>query len=242
MLGMSRLLGMYPLAEPNVDQVQRGMYGTYMLTPRVRVINLDVFSLHRSKGQDDDDLRKSYLGQPQTEWLRQTLKLGAVLNILISGKVYLGPTMPKPIGGWPEGEQDKIWVYGAWRDAFARWLRQPEQSDVNVVWIGGDRHAMGYCHGPFNEWGRFPVWMGSGWGHVGNGQRPGELYRGPDGRDNSYGWSSFNLDYVMQYIRGRILDDGRGTVTLSGEGRYRDPADGLMKTRFEFADQWLYVG
>ena len=241
MLGMSRLFGMYPLAEPNVDFVQRGLHGTYLLTPRVRIINVDVFSLARSKGQDDDDLRKSYLGPAQTDWLKETLKLGAVLNIVMCGKAYIGPTIPKPVGGWDQAEQDKVWVYGTWRNEFVHWLNQPEQADVNLVWMGGDRHAMGYCHGSNNPWGRFPVWMGSGWGHVGNGQKPGELYRGLDGTDNSYGWTAQELPYVMQYIRGHIVDDGNGTITLAGEGRYHDPQDRTMKTRFAFSDDWHYL-
>lgn len=52
------------------------------------------------------------------------------------------------------------WNYNEWRNLFRDFLA--DHPNVNVVWMGGDRHSVAWDSGAHNLWGGFPCLIGSG--------------------------------------------------------------------------------
>lgn len=199
------------------DTSGRGMYYTYLLTPHVRVIVVDGESLDRSWGAyaDSNINPKTFLGSPQTNWLKAILTTKIVpLNLIISGKAWIADDIADP--PLPE-DTDKIWAYPYWRSGFYQWLQQWNETEgnpqVNIVWMAGDRHFVAYDDGTNNSWGGFPCVVGSGWCEKPLERRTGENYIHwyPQGN-----FPPVSPDTVFQYARGAIVDDPVSrTVTLS---------------------------
>lgn len=202
----------------------RGLYGSFMLSPNVRVVLLDAESLDRDYSYLDDAVTdKSFLGAAQDAWLRALLLEPVVLlNVIVCSKAYLGTAIP--VGDIETNDKDKVWNYGQWRDDFASFITTNE---INVVWLGGDRHMVAYDSGrtdpTHNPWGGFPCYIGSGWNQERNLLTGGEVY------EWNYPWVAGpgdppDQEIVMQYIRGEIIDDvDEGTVTMTGDLRYLKP-------------------
>lgn len=240
-VAMRTFFALHPLADPS--EPKRSTFGSYMLNPRIRVVMLDAESMDRTPGAAPDDADKTFLGAPQDAWLRDLLVQPAVLNILICGKSFLGESDTGL-------DIDKIWCYQTWRQSYADFLSTNLTLDglpINTVWMGGDRHANGYCSAPNNPYGTGPVWLGSGASQHSLPLVPGESY------DWSYGFSTELRQPVMQYLRGTISDDGAGAITLSGNSRevhntwdfanrvQTDPAAWAITDGGTASDTWQYT-
>ncbi|MDX6296681.1 MAG: alkaline phosphatase [Nocardioidaceae bacterium] len=239
-IAMRRFFALHPLADPN--EPKRSAYGSYLLNPRIRVVLLDAESMDRTPGEAPDDSAKTFLGPPQDAWLRDLLVQPAALNILICGKSFLGESDTGL-------DIDKIWCYKTWRQSYADFLSSNLTLDglpINTVWMGGDRHANGYCSAPNNPYRTGAVWLGSGTSQHSLPLVPGESY------DWSYGFSTELRQPVMQYLQGTISDDGAGTITLSGHSRevhdtwdftnhvQTDPAAWEITDGGSASDTWQY--
>jgi hypothetical protein len=205
----------------------RGLYWTYMLGNRVRVIVTDGESLDRTPGATPDSPTgdKTFLGDDQTTWLEGTLSDDIVpLNLIISGKAWIGSDNGDPGAG--SEDIDKIWAYPTWRQDFADWLTtwnssHDEAHQIHIIWMGGDRHHIAWDGGDHNSWGGFPCLVGSGWSARYLQLRTGETY--------DYLYPSGVISpppFVMQYARGTISDDAAGTITFTVCLRYLVPGTG----------------
>ena len=236
-----RVFPRYEVADTRPIFKRRGMYGSYMLTPQVRVILLDAESSDRSYGFDPDGPAKSFLGKPQTDWLKTLLKDIVTLNIVVCSKSWIGDTVKRVT----EHDADKIWAYGRWRDEFADfvtgWNATPGHRPINIMFLGGDRHKVGYIRRQDNVWGRFPGYVGSGWSahhldDVAGEERYTSLYSGHRSPGGKF--------LVMQYLRGTVVDAGAAGVTFRGALRYLVPNDPKpryqwqMGTLMEHEDHW----
>lgn len=139
------------------------------------------------------------------------------LNLVLCGKAWLGEAIHDAPAS--ADEYDKIWTYPTWRQTFATAM-QNAAPPVELVWLGGDRHAVAYCSGPNNPLGGFPCLIGSGWSE--------HSLHPHDGEDYDYAWPWNSPDYdpagpqwaVAQYVRGTLTDDMAGTITMTIEIRY----------------------
>jgi phosphodiesterase/alkaline phosphatase D-like protein len=84
---MSRVFAYPELA--NNDDPRAGLWYSYQINARVRVVVLDGESTGRTLGKDDGP-SATFLGHEQDAWLRRTLLQPAVLNILLCGKAWIG--------------------------------------------------------------------------------------------------------------------------------------------------------
>lgn len=238
---MQRVLPMYELVDTRPIFERRGLYGSYLLTPQVRVIILDAESSDRSYGFDVDGPRKTFLGKAQTDWLEALLKDVVTLNIVVCGKSWIGNTVKNVTNP----SSDKVWAYGRWRDDFAaflhRWNTTPGNKPINIVHLGGDRHKIGYIRRQDNIWGHFPCYLGSGWSAHHLHEMAGEdrytvLYGGHKAAGEKW--------LTMQYLRGTVTDGGSAGVTFKGSLRYLLPAEPRpryqwkMGTLIEKEDHW----
>lgn len=185
---------------------------------------LDCESLERTYSLSPDP--RDILGATQRDWLLNDttgilLSEPVKVNLLVAQKAWIGDTQARecpPTTGFNKN-RDKLWMYNAWREMFRDWLGE---HDVNVVWLGGDRHNIAWDSGVNNAYGGFPCMIGSGWNEHSNelvaGESYGAIYPGLTGG------SAIN---VMQYIRGTIIDDG-GDVTMTTELRYLSPTTGFI--------------
>lgn len=223
MRAMQQIFAMYHLEEPS-----RGMWGSYLLTPHVRVVVVDCESLDRTYSQERPDSKRTFLGDAQTRWLQSVLTDSSVtVNLVIASKAWLGDTQQPAFdpGTRDDRNRDKVWMYGSWRDSFVSWLRDHPQ--VNLVWMGGDRHACCWDDGTNNKWGGFPTTVGSGWSEFQLRSVHGEAYRysEPTPAANPPPKNS-----VSQYIRGVITDNHDGTVEMTTEIRFYDFLAQQMKS------------
>lgn len=220
MAASQNIFAMYPLHDPT-----KGMYGTYMLMPNVRVIILDCESLERTWSQKSSGFL-NFLGGAQYTWLKDLLTpvdgvAVPTVNLLIAGKAYIG-------SDWTPGqtdddkERDKVWWYSDWRAHFATFLSElPESPKVNIVWVGGDRHWCAWDNSgtTYNKWGGFATMVGSGWSQTNLKLVPGEQYavmQPPFGDGTGHG------QQVYQYLSGTISNDHAGNVTIDTVIRYYD--------------------
>lgn len=226
---------MYPLA--GNSGTTPGMYGTYMLTQNVRVIVLDAESTARAPQPLPAQLPAppidgDFLGGPQTDWLfNQVLTTPVTLNIFICGKSYPGELGTDHAGNpvVTANDVDKTWAYRAWRDpavtGFGAKIAALQAQGQGFLWIGGDRHKIGYMPKENNVHGGFACLVGSGWSQHHLTAVPGEqggfttLYEGFDAGADGLG------QLVMQYLRGTITDNGPKDVSVAVEMRYLKPPD-----------------
>lgn len=190
---------------------------------------LDAESLDRSIGASTDNSSKTFLGATQDAWLLNKLQNEQVtLNILICSKAWIATTVTPP---YDLSDQDKVWVYGVWRDTLANTIATWNaniplgKKRINILLIGGDRHKIGYVPGSGNLWGGFPCYVGSGWSAHHLDARTGEI-GAPNGYHPVYEGHKVSGQpwLTMQYIRGTIRDMGLGGVDVTGELRYLVPA------------------
>lgn len=241
------LFPMYPLHQTGAIGSKTGLYGSYKLSPQVRVIVLDSESLGRSVQTFDLGDNKNFLGDAQTTWLKGLLEDQPVtLNIFVCSKSWIGR-----VDAIEDNDLDKIWAYDTWRTNFGAYIddlndkaEKGLRPRTNILYMGGDRHKIGHLAGANNPWGHFPCYVGSGWSHHHLSPVLDEVCTSPTGFDPAYEGYQLppeqegNHTYLtMQYVRGTIVDDGANGVTVTGQLRYLVPD--LTKPRRQWTmGQW----
>lgn len=234
--------GMYPyVLQGSPPSAVRGLYGAYNISPRIRVVILDGETLDRSPGTDPDTLSKTFLGGPQDAWVTGLFETPSdtVLTIIICGKSWLGPRQDPPSD--PDGEDaDKPWSYSVWRrNFFAALVRD---THTNAVYLGGDRHGLGYAPADMSagSYHPFPVWLGSAWAEHSLPSRPANRY-GPSELSQFQYTNGFDLGHTVynyQYLLGAVSDDNNGQVSFTGNGRIVDKHASTDPTLWTMKD-WL---
>jgi hypothetical protein len=245
----------FPLVPGPDNAAGKGLWATYQINDRVRVILLDGQSLERSVGDDPDEPgdppAKTFLGATQDAWLTEILLQPMTLNLVVCGKSWIGDeSHNNKCTGDPyyncSNDRDKIWNYSAWRRWFANWVvtHRTVDNPINMVWIGGDRHAAGYAPRQDSDPLRpFPTYLSSGW-HQGRL----EIHAGEEVYAPRVGFRESGkvgkVSPAVQYVRLYLKDDPvRREVLLTGQIRHR-----IVKDRWEtilhpvMHDFWSYVG
>lgn len=191
---------------------RRGRYYSYDLGSSVRVITTDFRSPDRSNVTDHDGPGKTMFGAVQLAWLFDTLSPTKV-NLVVNETSWLADPNNKPGGK----RSDKPWTYYHEQLIIAKYITD---HDLKVVWIGGDRHYVGYLQGTddgsgiYNSRGGFPCYISSGMSKNQLPQQPGELMNwqfgsGPDLTKQVCGYLRLTLSY----------DSANNHVSLHGQGR-----------------------
>lgn len=190
-------------------QPRRGRYYSYDIGSTVKVIVTDFRTPDRSNTTDRDGPDKTMFGQAQLGWLLDQLDQTKV-NLVVNETAWLATPYPKNTG---PRRADKPWNYYHEQQIIADHITA---NSIRVVWLGGDRHLVGYLSGANNTLGGFPCWIGSGWEKSGLRLDDGEVY------DWEYGSDPSSQRLVIGYVRLTLSDDGAGHVSLSGVGRAAD--------------------
>lgn len=191
---------------------RRGRYFTYDIGTSVRVIVTDFRSPDRSNATKKDGPNKTMFGQDQLQWIFDSLDKTKV-NILVNETSWLADPNDLPGGK----RSDKPWTYYHEQLVIADYI---ESGGYKVVWVGGDRHYLGYLRGTddgsgvYNTRGGFPCYISSGMSKNSQPLQPGELMTWVFG-------SSHNKDHaVCQWLRVTLsYDASTNQVTIAALGR-----------------------
>lgn len=165
---------LFPVREyGDTRQPRRGRYYTFDIGTTVRVIVTDFRSPDRSNADKKDSPSKTMFGDVQLAWIFATLDKTRV-NVLANETSWLANPNDLPGGK----RSDKPWTYFHEQLVIADYIRS---GGYRVVWVGGDRHYVGYLRGSddgtgvYNSRGQFPCYISSGMSKDSLPLQPGEL-------------------------------------------------------------------
>ena len=206
---------------------RRGRYYSFDIGDAVRVIVTDFRSPDRSNATDPDGPDKTMFGSVQLQWIYDQFDTSKV-NVLVNETSWLADPNEQPGGKHP----DKPWSYYYEQQQIVAHIKQ---GGYQVVWIGGDRHYIGYLQGTddgsgvYNTLGEFPCYISSGMSKNQLPLEPGELMNW------QFGAGGDVTKPVCQYLRLTLtFDQPSNRVTLSALGRaVLDTSQPMSKWKLE---------
>lgn len=242
---MQAIQKIFPVRDP--ERIH-GVFYHFWLTKRIRVIVVDCESLERAYGQVPDYDGKTFFGTTQDQWLAPLLTDGgAVLNIMVSSKAWLGNMFPTPDGAPRVDDTDKVWAYPLWRINVQGIIESYDgghaEAPLNVLHLAGDRQFVAFDDGSHNQWGGFPCIVASAWLEHTLAIRPDEVYQcgyPPQVTDPT---AQEMHVIARQSVRGTIEDDGAGTIRVTVDIRYFDRENRVMTslTPHPMCIEWHYT-